>query len=178
VVYNLLISGRPGVGKTTVLKKVARHFEQVAAGFYTEEIREAGVRKGFAIRTLDGKTGLLAHVDAPSPYRVGKYRVLVADFDQVAVEPLFRRLRNARLFIIDEIGKMEFFSQRFVELVFSLLDHPVPVVASIMARPHPLADRIKQRPDVKLIEVKESNRDGLPDQLIREIEQILQGLPR
>ncbi len=172
MITNILITGRPGIGKTTIIRKVAEHFGSAAMGFYTEEIREGGVRKGFAIHTLDGRRGILAHVELSSPYRVGKYHVLVADFEQIAVDPLFRQLNQAKLVIIDEIGKMELFSNRFVELIFTLLDHPIPLLASITLRPHPLADKIKARPDVEIHPVTESNRDELPQRLIARLEQI------
>lgn len=170
---NLLITGRPGVGKTTVLRKVADHFGSGAIGFLTEEIREQGKRVGFKVSTLDGREGLLAHVDVSSPYRVGRYGVLVSDFELVAVDPLFRQLNEARLVILDEIGKMELYSKKFVELIFTLLDHPIPLLASITERPHPLADAIKQRPDVELIAVSPSNRNHLPERLVGRLEEML-----
>jgi len=56
----LVILGRPGVGKTTLVKRVAEHFPGLFRGFYTEEIREGRVRTGFWIVTLSGKRSVLA----------------------------------------------------------------------------------------------------------------------
>jgi len=170
---NLLLTGRPGVGKTTIIRKVAEHFGREAMGFFTEEIRQNGQRVGFRVETLDGRKGLLAHVQAESPYRVGRYRVLASEFELVAVEPLYQNLNTARLVILDEIGKMELFSRRFVELIFTLLDHPIPLLATITLRPHPLTDAIKRRQDVEIIQVTESNRDALPETLVRRLQEIL-----
>jgi nucleoside-triphosphatase len=55
---NILLTGHPGVGKTTLIHKVLSLMsgegrEESASGFYTEEIREGGSRKGFRIKTLD-----------------------------------------------------------------------------------------------------------------------------
>ena len=72
---NLLLSGRPGVGKTTLIKRLARAVEPRGCGFYTDELRENGSRVGFAIVTLSGYRDVLAHVDYPEPQRVGKYGV-------------------------------------------------------------------------------------------------------
>ncbi|MEE9169973.1 MAG: NTPase [bacterium] len=167
---NILITGRPGVGKTTIIKKVAAHFGNRARGFYTEEIRKQGKRQGFSVTTLSGESGLLAHVDVQSPYRVGKYGVLVADFEQIAVIPLFQNLRDIDLIILDEIGKMELFSSRFVELVLTLIDFPILLFASLMSGSHPTLSRIMLRKDVTLFTVDEENRDSLPEKLIAKIE--------
>ena len=79
---NILITGAPGCGKTTLFKKIAKelgHLQPV--GFYTQEIREEGVRKGFGLTSLDGQKGVLAHVDLSSGFRVGRYGVDVAGFE-------------------------------------------------------------------------------------------------
>ena len=79
---NILITGLPGVGKTTLVKKLVDELKQFhPVGFYTEEIREEGTRKGFALISLDGRRGLLSHTDIKSPHRVGTYRVDVKGFE-------------------------------------------------------------------------------------------------
>ena len=68
----LLITGRPGAGKTTLIKKVARMLQPFhPVGFYTEEIRAQGQRVGFQLVSLDGQRRIMSHVDIPSPFRVG-----------------------------------------------------------------------------------------------------------
>jgi nucleoside-triphosphatase len=59
----LLLTGRPGVGKTTVIRAVVARLHGKAGGFYTEEIRERGRRTGFRLVALDGTTGTLASVN-------------------------------------------------------------------------------------------------------------------
>jgi nucleoside-triphosphatase len=44
---NLLITGRPGCGKTTLVKRLCGKIASKAAGFYTEEIRRGAHRRGF-----------------------------------------------------------------------------------------------------------------------------------
>jgi nucleoside-triphosphatase len=85
---NVLVTGRPGVGKTSVIEAVAREFPQVAGGFTTSEIRERGVREGFPVTTLDGKSAVLAHVNFRGRVRVGKYGVDVPVFEQLALPAL------------------------------------------------------------------------------------------
>ncbi|MGE5173394.1 MAG: nucleoside-triphosphatase, partial [Betaproteobacteria bacterium] len=81
---NIFITGVPGSGKTTLIKKLAAELREYSpSGFYTDEIRSHGERKGFKLTSLDGqKTGTLSHVDINGPHRVGKYGVDLDGFDQ------------------------------------------------------------------------------------------------
>ena len=58
---NIFLTGPPSSGKTTIIKKVIKKLGLPANGFYTEEERAAGKRLGFLMKTLDGRTGYLAH---------------------------------------------------------------------------------------------------------------------
>jgi nucleoside-triphosphatase len=79
---NLLITGFPGVGKTTLIKKFSEALKRLyPVGFYTEEIREGGERKGFELISLEGKRGLLSHKEISSPYQVGQYKVDIKAFE-------------------------------------------------------------------------------------------------
>ena len=83
---NYLLTGRPGVGKTTVLCSLAARLTNVSVGgFFTQEIRDGGSRVGFCIETFDGRSGILSHVDHEDGPRVGKYRVNVAELEQIGV---------------------------------------------------------------------------------------------
>ncbi|WP_207681619.1 nucleoside-triphosphatase [Desulfonema magnum] len=66
---NILFTGPPGCGKTTLVEKIVRHTNTPATGFFTREIRKKGKRVGFSISTLDGKQGVLAHKNISGPYR-------------------------------------------------------------------------------------------------------------
>jgi nucleoside-triphosphatase len=169
----ILLTGRPGVGKTTVVRQVLARWEAGAGGFYTKEIREQGRRTGFRLVTLDGARGLLASVNISSPFRVGKYAVDLADLETVGVGALQRAIGQPEvsLLVMDEIGKMELFSPAFREAVLAALDSPKLVLGTIMARPHPWVDAIKARPEVSLVEVTPLNRSTLPEEILRGLRQ-------
>ena len=72
---NFLLTGEPGVGKTTIIKAILSEITLNAGGFFTEEIRSGKTRKGFQLITLDGKQATLASAGKKSTYKVGKYSV-------------------------------------------------------------------------------------------------------
>ena len=80
----VLLTGRPGCGKTTLVKRVVKNVSQRAAGFYTEEIRDRRVRVGFRLVTLDGDEDVLAHVDFETPERLGKYGLDLSALETLA----------------------------------------------------------------------------------------------
>ncbi len=161
-----LITGRPGVGKTSAIRKIAASRSGLhLRGFYTEEIRVAGERRGFRLVTLDGQERVMAHVAFRGPHRVGKYGVDVALVDEVADSVLAAR-PPADLYLVDEIGKMECLSSRFVGAMRALLDSTRPVLATVAQRGGGFIAEVKHREDVLLWEVTLGNRDEMPDRLL------------
>lgn len=170
---NILLTGLPGIGKTTLIHKVVSALEQRdLAGFYTEEIRSKKSRLGFKIKTLSGQEGILAGVDVKSPYRVGKYGVDLRDFEQIAIPSIDcynKEVRLRRIIVIDEIGKMECFSELFKQKVIECLDSTKRVLATIAFRGGAFIDCLKIRPDVTLIQLTEKNRDQIWQNLVQEL---------
>jgi nucleoside-triphosphatase len=162
----VLVEARPGAGKTTAAIRLADRLSAAGlplAGFFTEEMREGGVRVGFRIETFEGERGVLAHVDLPGPPRVGKYGVDLGAFERLAlpaVEP-----RSGEAMVIDELGKMELASARFREAVTEVLYADVHLVATVHAFRHPFTDELKRRPEVEVIRLSKANRDELPGAL-------------
>jgi len=157
-----LLTGRPGVGKTTCLRKVLELLELPAGGFVTGEIREQGRRVGFALVTLDGRRATLAHVKRSGGPRVGKYGVNFKSLERVGVPAIRDAVRRERLVVIDEIGKMEMAAPAFRQAVAEALEAPVTVLGTILMASHSWADRIKAHPAVQLVEITPANRNSLP----------------
>jgi nucleoside-triphosphatase len=163
---NILITGRPGIGKTTAIRRIAERLEpNTARGFLSYEIREIGTRVGFAIETLSGEKGTLAHIDFSSGPRVSKYRVSVEDINSVIIPELKTARESDNLIIIDEIAKMELYSKLFAPEVRRCLDTG-RVVGTIQQKRGHFLDEVRQRPDVQIIELTLSNRDKVPKRVL------------
>lgn len=162
---NILLTGQPGVGKTTLIMRILEKLSLEAKGFFTEEIREKGIRKGFKIRTLDGEEGVLAHVDSRSSKRVGKYGVNVEEFEQIGVRALEEALEQESPVVIDEIGKMELYSERFREILLKVLDRSPLVIATIGQQRDSFIEQVRSRPDVAVLVVTPENRESLVDKV-------------
>jgi nucleoside-triphosphatase THEP1 len=163
---NLFVTGLPGTGKTSLIRKVLERLppEMTVSGFFTAEIREAGDRVGFTINTLDGRSGLLAHVRTGGRARVGRYGVDVPGFESLAL-PLLEAGR-AGLYVIDEIGKMECFSQAFCDSVRALLDSETPVLGTVALKGGGFIAEVKARNDVAFFEVTARNREQLINEIL------------
>jgi len=136
-----------------------------AGGFYTSEIREKGVRKGFKITTLDGKERILAHQNFKSPYRVSKYGVNIKDLEEIGVKSILNALSENKIIVIDEIAKIEMFSEKFKKVTLNALDSKNKVLGAIMLKPNPFCDKIKQRSDTKVFYLTKENRQKIKKEI-------------
>jgi nucleoside-triphosphatase len=166
----LFITGPPGIGKTTLFKKLAGELQSLRpVGFYTEEIRAGGVRKGFGLRSLDGREGVLAHVDFAGRLHVGKYGVDVAGFDDFLAEIAFTN-PEAGLVMVDEVGKMECLSRRFLQMIREILDSERLLIGTIAQHGGGLIEEIKRRRDVRVHALTTQNRDDMVQTLLAEVQ--------
>ena len=163
---NILITGLPGIGKTTLIKQLVYELSRYRPrGFYTEEIRHNDERKGFQLVSLDGKRAILAHVLIDSQYQIGKYRVDVSAFDSF-LDALDLGAQAGGIVIIDEIGKMECLSVKFVRIIQELLDSNSIVIATIAHTDGGIKGKIKERGDVMLFKMNLEDRDSIKDEII------------
>ena len=164
---HLLIVGRPGSGKTTLVKELARSLRRCPIdGFLTEECREGEQRVGFWLSPLDGRQVLLAHRRFEHGVRIGPYLVNPAVLDDVAVPVIQRGVQRAFLLFLDELGKMELSSKAFEQAVQEAFDHGPSIVATAGMSPLPFLTMLKRRRDVELIPLSAANREDVKEELL------------
>ena len=166
---NILLTGSPGIGKTTAIMKSIELINAPVVGFFTEEIRDNDNKKRIGFRIVSSQnreSKILAHIEFNTRFNVGKYKVkpdnllqFLKEIDE-AVDN-----RDDVCIIIDEIGKMELFTAGFKETVNKALESKHPLIATIMKGSNKFCDQVKNRNDVSLIEVTEKNRDYLPNKI-------------
>jgi len=163
---NILITGVPGIGKTTLIMKILEAVKHIGpVGFYTEEIREQGIRTGFSLISTCGDRSILAHVNIRSRFKVGRYSVDVAGFEAFIEQlPFFDD--NAGMIVVDEIGRMECFSTKFTRLIRTILDSEKLFIATVALKSEGLIAEVKKRSDIELFEITRDNRNDLLQRIL------------
>lgn len=156
---NILVTGLPGCGKSTLIKELIAG--KKVGGITTPEVRRGGWRWGFEIVDLgSGERGVLASVDIKRGPAVGRYKVNLKDLDEIGSQALERAVKNkeVEIVVIDEIGKMECFSERFKRAVIAALESEKKVLAAISYKDFdPLIREIKARRDCQLFYLTREN---------------------
>ncbi|MQL56582.1 NTPase [Acidianus ambivalens] len=161
----IFITGRPGVGKTTLLMYVVEEVKKrgyKVVGFYCPEVREGGKRIGFKIVSISsGKEKWLAKV-GEGKIKVGKYAVQ-SEAGEI-IDEVKSALPSANLIAIDEIGPMEMSIpslKDFINYAFSLNKPLIAVVHRSM------------KINGKIYVLTEENREGLRSKILNEVLQSL-----
>jgi len=178
----LFVTGRPGIGKTTILLNAANELKNKGykvGGMFSREVRQDGTRIGFEIMDFaTGQKGWLAHVNQPSGPQISRYRVNLQDLDEIGVNAIQKALKEAEVIAIDEIGPMELFSKVFQQVIMGAIDSPKLLLAVIHQRARdPIIDSIRKRNDVEIFEATMVNGQWLHKTLIERAVQFLEEKP-
>jgi nucleoside-triphosphatase len=164
----LLLTGNPGVGKTTVLTKAVGALKEkgyCVGGMISREVRKGGTRVGFEILDLSsGRHGWLARINQEHGPQVGKYRVNIEDLDAIGAEAIADAVEKCDIIAIDEIGPMELFSEKFKQATRKALESRKPVLAVVHWK---AKDRLiieaKNREDAEIFTVTHEKLDKMPE---------------
>lgn len=163
---NILITGLPRSGKTTILEEVVAEYKD-KVGFITKEVRKDGKRTGFEIITNLGKKIMLADVDFKTDYRVSKYFVDKKNLESII--PEISIFTEKDVLFLDEIGQMELFSEKFRQLVIKFLNSENIFLATLTkVYKDDFIDSIKKREDIIIIEISEKDRE-IKKQFIKDL---------
>jgi nucleoside-triphosphatase len=174
----LLLTGNPGVGKTTVLAKAVSALKEngfSVGGMISREVREGGTRVGFEILDLNsGRCGWLAHVNQQAGPQVGRYRVNMKDLNAIGAKAIADAVEKCDVIAIDEIGPMELFSEKFKEATRKALESRKPVLAVVHWKATDrLINEAKNCEDQETFTVTHENRDKLPEIIAEKVAECL-----
>jgi nucleoside-triphosphatase len=152
----VFLTGEVGVGKTTVVIKVLDLLGGSQGGFRTERCPEGykivDIQTGSErlIATLDERGALKPHPQA---------------FEQIGVAAIERASASEGLVVMDELGFLELEAPRFQQAVFAALRGPHPVLGVLRSAHNDFLDAIRALDNVEVIEVRQDNREGLPEEI-------------
>lgn len=172
------LTGPPGCGKTTAALKIKNMLERSNVridGMYTEEVRVSGRRVGFrVVRIATNESGMMAHVDLRSSYRVGRYYVDIKALDNIGVAGILSGLDSAEVVVVDEVGPMELYSGNFIRAVKKILSTEIPAILTVHYKAsHPIVQDVRRAAGGNLIALSEVNRDIVPDEISRKVLEVL-----
>ncbi|MEZ0289855.1 MAG: NTPase [Sulfolobales archaeon] len=166
----IFITGRPGIGKTTVFMRVLemlRREDIEVTGFYCPEVRESGVRIGFKIVDIgSGESGWLAisrdRYRGLCTQRVGRYCVVREDAERIALRVL-DKIDTARVFGVDEIGPMELMIESLKNVIERILSLDKPGFYVVHERI--VEDLARRYSDTEIYRLNEINRSSAPKEI-------------
>lgn len=172
VTIKIGITGLPNAGKTQALVKVIEMLEEgenKVGGMVTEPIMKKNRRVGFYVKDwITKEKDILAHIDFDSKVVVGRYKVNIEALERVGVSAIECAAQDCDIVIIDEVGRMEVESEKFVDIVKKILEEDKPLILTLHKKSrNPLLQDIRRRDDVRILEVTPINRDLLPYKIIK-----------
>ncbi|MCK4532746.1 NTPase [bacterium] len=167
MVKNIFLTGLPCSGKTSLIKEIVKELKGKQGGFYTSEIKEKNKRIGFKIENFNGKSGLLAHIDFKSPYRISKYGVNLKELNKIGTHSIVKAMQESEFIVVDEIGKMELLSPQFKKVVWKALETNKKIIGTIKVKHDYFTAEIKKRNDTRIFELTKTNRKEVKRKILK-----------
>lgn len=176
----LLIASSPGIGKTQLIRSVAEDLGDLRiGGFYKDEIKVGSLRRGYKLVSFDAKHEIiLAHISMDSPVMSGKYGVDVPLLESF-VEAIQQDLASEKydIIIIDEVGKFEIHSEKFLAFIEAMSESPASVVITVARKSLNTLTDIRTHPRTQLLELTRSNRSTMKEKVLRVLTQAAEIAP-
>lgn len=168
----ILITGPPRCGKSTLISKLIAHYEKLGKetrGFLTPETKQDGKRIGFDVLDIEtNNKGILARTgNLKSQYNLGRYYVFLKFLESVISNLEVNKISLETIVIIDEIGKMELFSNQFKNWILRMFQSDLTIIATIGQKlHHPIKTQIQEIPNIILFEVSRESQDKMFEKII------------
>ena len=157
-----LLVGAPGVGKSTLIRRVLAELDRPVFGFETK--KETAGEGGGGLVYLYPAGGERRRTGENLAGRCGSRRGSVQVFPEV-FDRFAPRLRGpvpaGHVVLMDELGFMEAGSEAFCDAVFALLDGEAPVLAAVKDRAVPFLDRVRAHPKCRSFFLTPENRERM-----------------
>lgn len=160
---NLFLTGKIGVGKSTLLMNIIEKIDLSIGGYITEREFE-GHTKIFTIRSLYNyiEKYPIAKINNKT---LNKY-IFEENFRYPITSTLDKSLKNRDLIVMDELGFMEENIEPFTSKVFEILDSNKFVLGVLKDYDCQFLNSIRARDDVFVLEVTKGNRDFIYHDII------------
>ncbi|MTI94139.1 MAG: hypothetical protein FH749_01425 [Firmicutes bacterium] len=163
---NLLLSGRPRIGKTNLLRRALAKSPVSYGGFSVQRLEKNGWTWAFRLLDLAWEP-YQPQTQMPEAHPAdvvielgpdGKWRGKRAVFDGKGRQAVLAAVtEQVQLIVLDELGIFERDAQAFQAAVFAALDCPWPVLGVLKNKSNPFLDRIRTHPDTRILTVTEDN---------------------
>ena len=171
---NIFIVGKQNSGKTTLLLDIYKEFSLPFCGYYTTDIIEDNVKKGYVLNNFNGGKGIFAHVNSNSEVKISKFGVDLDILDLIAIKPIEECLEYLpkKIIIMDEIGKKEFLSKKFENMFKKALSSKNIILATSTIRNNFSIERYIKRGDSILFEINQNNRNNIKEKIMTLLEEL------
>lgn len=157
---NIFLTGRTGIGKSTIMKNVLDRIKGSIGGFIVFPSYEGNKPNYEIVSLYDGEygnyIGTIKNKDNRAQY----------SFDLKGKNILEESLKYRDILYLDEIGIIENSCYEFQKEVHKVLDSKKTILGVIKKERSPFIDSITKREDIIIIEVTEENRDSLEEVII------------